>query len=247
MLSINQLLACRIARFACVLSCYADNWSYATQQIAQHGYIIAELTLVVEALRLLIDREKTWTWSNGPAHQRHLKQISDQFLPPQCELQHIPNARELGFQIHYRRKQSRKTQRERHELTLERLQRLERLDVDLHSKAIMIRTACLTKALFGTELYASGQSFFKQLRTAIARALVGRYKNTQPFLACMFLSKHVIDPELFTIQQAMSTARSFLLTVDAPMRNRFLEIAATSAVRPGQITGPAAALSHYLE
>eukprot|EP00438_Fugacium_kawagutii_P034466 Skav200259 [mRNA] locus=scaffold128:285689:290281:+ [translate_table: standard] len=180
----------------------------------------------------------------------HVPQLPDiqvrALFQNEVSLDIVPNARELGYTVHYKAKQSRSTQHDRQEQTLQRLKRLQKLEIDLDTKAELITTSCLSKALYGTSMYVLGERHFAQLRTAIARALLGSHHNIQPYLATMCMSKKLIDPELTTVKMALLHARDFLMFAQPDQQTTFLHLAATFSKMPGQASGPATALTCYL-
>eukprot|EP00438_Fugacium_kawagutii_P005229 Skav208686 [mRNA] locus=scaffold6485:5455:10449:+ [translate_table: standard] len=158
----------------------------------------------------------------------------------------VPHARELGYIMHYRCRQHRKPQNERHQATLIRLKKLARLPLPLRDKAHIIQSSCLTKALFGVHTYYAGAKYFSDLRTGISRCLVGEHGNTQPYLATMCLDKAILDPELVVILQALKAARSYCMSVSDADALQFLRDAARFLGHPVAAFGPASALSLYV-
>ena len=100
-------------------------------------------------------------------------------------------------------------------------------------------TAVIPMALFGAHMYHCGSTYFSQLRTKIAEALLGDHHNIQPYLACMCLDSTLIDPELWLILHAIKEARHFLITAEESMVQKFYRMASNVRVRPAQVTGPA--------
>ena len=224
----------------------ADNWSYATEDPQKHEPTIRILLKFAEALKLTLDWNKTWIWGTNQAHQQTLGSIGERLLPDQNTLHKVNNARELGYIMHYRMQAFRGTQQQRHELAIARLKKIQKLSVTLQTKAHIAQSSCVTKALFGTHFYATGQRFFDELRSAICTALTGGKHNTQTFLACSCLSRYVMDPELYAIKQAVIHARTFLMFASHQDRIDFLNIVSKSQKRPAQTLGPAGALQFYL-
>lgn len=66
-------------------------------------------------------------------------------------------------------------------------------------------------------MYAVGESWFKELRGAIAHALVGQHKNVQPHLANALLSTQLVDPEYFVIKQAISSLPEIFCFIAKPL------------------------------
>eukprot|EP00438_Fugacium_kawagutii_P031354 Skav216000 [mRNA] locus=scaffold833:30904:36484:- [translate_table: standard] len=246
MLAVNYFMSVHVERPAVRLQAYADNWTYGTTDPTLHDGVLQSLCQITDSLYLTVDWTKCWAWSTCSAHADILLSHASQVLQQDLPLQMVCNARELGYTLHYRPKQSRTTQNTRHDVSLQRLQRLQKLEVDFDTKAEVARASCITKALYGTSMYLPGEKYFAQLRTAIARALLGNHHNVQPYVANMCLSSKLIDPELYAIQMALLHAREYLMFATPEQKRRFLQVVATFSRMPGQVTGPAGALRWYL-
>ena len=160
-------------------------------------------------------------------------------------LECVPHAKDLGYILHYRRRQFRTPQKERHAKALKTLRKLPKSQHDLHTKALIAQTA-VVKTLYGAHCHVAGEQYTRELRTEIANGLVGLRKNVNPFLACSMLSRLVTDPEVYLIQQSLRFAREFLLYSDDDTRRIFLNFAATTKHRPQNVTGPSGALALYV-
>ena len=147
--------------------------------------------------------------------------------------------------IHYNKVSSRETQSKRHTDSLAQLKRLKRIPVSLDSKAL-ICTYAMHKALYGTETYAVGQNWTKELRSAMAKAIVPYKQNSNPYLAVMMLSKLVIDPELYLIRQSITLCRKLLLQLPLSEQHEFLHHAAKHNGDHHHVRGPAATLKFNL-
>lgn len=246
MIAVNVHLDELLKHLEIILNTYADNWSYAAEDPNVHEPAIQILLKFAKALKLTLDWNKTWIWGTDQTHQNALVQAGQLLLPEQITLSKVNNARELGYIMHYKMQAFRGTQQQRHELALARLKKLQKLAVSLQTKAHIAQSSCITKALFGTHLYATGQKFFDDLRSAICNALTGGKHNAQTYLACSCLSRYVMDPELFAIKQALIHARTYLTFASQTDKIAFCRIASTSQKRPAQTLGPAGALQFYL-
>ena len=210
-LALNYIWTITQASEEVILNAFADNWSYATCNRYLHRPILTFIVKLCAALKIKIDWKKTWAWATNPAHKTCLQRVASQLLPNGISLQLVSHARELGYIMHYRCQQFRGTIKTRHNAALGRLKKLQRSDAPMHIKAQIARASCIGKAMFGAETFALGERFFSTLRTGIAHALLGSKRNIQPYIACMCLSRFLIDPELFVIQNAIRKARSYLV------------------------------------
>lgn len=155
-------------------------------------------------------------------------------------------ASDLGQAMHYNRRLYRGPQADRHKLTLQKLKKIQKLELSIAQKAHLIMASCYPQALHGAHMYSTGQSFFRQLRTAVTDALIGQHRNSQPFLGTMLLAEGLIDPEAYVIRQSILAAKDFLWYTDEATVQSFLSTLATATKAPGQVTGPACALQSYL-
>eukprot|EP00438_Fugacium_kawagutii_P004320 Skav229428 [mRNA] locus=scaffold2297:359455:361740:- [translate_table: standard] len=104
----------------------------------------------------------------------------------------------------------------------------------------------ITKALWGTESYVVGQSWFQALRSAVAKTLVLDKGHSNSNVACMLLSKFVIDPELYHIKQCVRTCRNMLVSVPCEQQRNFFRVVSRHTTRHHEVWGPAGALAYNL-
>ena len=246
MLSINRLWVHLLEDVHIIANSYADNWAYASYCPNSHSQAVQQTMRLTAAIKVQIDWKKTWAWGTNEEQVSALKNVCSFHMPQFVELQMVPHARELGYILHYRRRQYRGTQQERHEQALKRLARLAKADLPVDVAGLIAQQAGLHKALFGVHIYVPGQKFFTDLRTAIAKVLVPG-KNTNPFLALTTVTPRIQDPEVFAIMQAIKSAHRFLHHVSAEEQQTFFQIAAMAPKLANQITGPAQALRHYVQ
>ena len=246
MLAVNRLWSKLLSTVAVHPNSFADNWSWWTPSPDQHFQAIKHTVELASAIHVTIDWNKTWIWSTDVGHATALHEAFAHLVNTEVTLKRVQNARELGYIMHYQRRQGRSSQKTRHLEALQRLARLAKKNFDLSTTAMIAHMTGTVKALWGTEFYVCGQQYFSQLRTAIAKALVGPYHNTNPFLAVMCLSEHCIDPELHTILLSIHAARDFLQFASFNEIQAFLRIASRPGCKPTGITGPAAAFSNYI-
>ena len=246
MLAFNYLWTSANQAEESILNAFADNWSYATRNSSLHEPIISYIVQFCDALQIKIDWLKTWAWSSCQSHRDILQRVASQLLPPEVNLKLVTHARELGYIMHYRCQQFRGTIKTRHHAALGRLKKLQHSEAPMHVKAQIARASCIVKAMFGAETFALGDRYFTTLRTSIAHALLGPKRNIQTYLACMCLSKYLIDPELFVIQMALRKAREYLIYATPEDAEAFYKVHVTSRLPAAQIIGPAAALKWYI-
>eukprot|EP00438_Fugacium_kawagutii_P032564 Skav217938 [mRNA] locus=scaffold1737:126699:129917:- [translate_table: standard] len=245
MVGINYVLETQIRQFSCVPNLFADNWSYHCHDPDEHSPILDTINRFTSAMRLSVDWSKTWCWGTDRVHQQKFRELLNHLDSTEtfCE---VKNAKDLGHAMHYNKRLFRGPQRDRHVQALKRLKQIQRMEISIEAKAHLIVSSCYAKALHGAHLYATGQKFFTDLRSAVADAILGRHKNSQSFLANMIFTTSLIDPELFVIKKSVLTARSFLWETTPETRTAFLNAVAQNTQTAARITGPAGALQHYL-
>eukprot|EP00438_Fugacium_kawagutii_P005392 Skav210137 [mRNA] locus=scaffold1493:168850:173052:- [translate_table: standard] len=247
MLAINRALV-YLVELQCpsvILHLFADNWSFHAASSQAHSSMMLLLQDFTQKLHIPIDWQKTFCWATSDEHADEWTRLRNLY-PFAHDLQHVSNSRELGIIMHYRCRMTRDTQQERHDLALQRLRKLQHLQVDYKVKGEIIQAACINKALYGTHAYATGASFFKELRTEIKSAFLGSKANAQPHLSCMILTSSLQDPEQYVISQAVIHARMYLSVASDAEALEFYNLVASVDRPPQSIMGPAGALSFYL-
>ena len=132
-----------------------------------------------------------------------------QATPPGVVLHIVSTARELGLTLNYNKVNSRATQRIRHQDSLQYMHRarLNHLTIDTRER---ICAFAMTKALWGTETYVVGAPWLKELRTTAAKTLVLNKGNSNPYLACTMLSRHLCDPVVHLLKTSIRSVRTWL-------------------------------------
>ena len=245
MLAYNYIWTTEIQPFTCDANAYTNNWAYAVDTVATHQNVLPPMLGLIHDMRLQVDWSKTWIWVTHDPLKEPLRRLLSTILPQQVELQLVPNAKDLGFILHYRRKQLRAPQKERHQKALSTIRRVQKTAHDLDTKALIAQCA-LTKALYGAHTHVTSEQTCRELRAAIADVLVGTHQNVNEYLAVNLLSPMLTDPELYVITQAVRFARDFLIHAEDSERASFLTFAARRNHKPGQVTGPSGALALYL-
>lgn len=225
---------------------YADNWGWKTNTTESNLAAIQTTINLTNSLRLQIDWGKTWAWTTATTGKKQWEKTLKTVVPQLEELTTVTHARELGYMIHYNKVTSRTTQMQRHLEALEQLKRLKRIPISLDSKAFVC-TYAMHKALYATETYAVGQNWTKELRSAMAKAIVPYKQYSNPYLAVMMLSKLVIDPELYLIRQSLILCRKMLMKFTDLEKQTFLQHVAKHTGDHRYVRGPAGALKFNLQ
>ena len=245
-LSLSWVWQHHITSTAAKPMCYADNWGWKTKTTESNLAAIQITRNITDSLRLQIDWNKTWAWTTQTTGKKKWATELKTAVPALTELTVVTHARELGYMISYNKVSSRETQMKRHLDALAQLKKLKRVPVSLDSKAL-ISTYAMHKALYGTETYAVGQNWIKELRSAMAKAIVSQKQYSNPHLAVMMLSRLVIDPELYLIRQSLTLCRKMLMQFDESEKNLFLQYLAKHTGDFRYVRGPAGSLKLNLQ
>eukprot|EP00438_Fugacium_kawagutii_P004382 Skav230211 [mRNA] locus=scaffold1765:84503:89062:- [translate_table: standard] len=168
-----------------------------------------------------------------------------QHCPTPNEVQKVHVARELGYTVNYNKVHSRSTQSERHQQAMQYIKKSRQNHLTLDSRAKLCSYA-VVKALWGTESYVVGQSWFVALRSAIAKTLVIDKPHSNARVACMLLSRFIEDPELYHLKQCIRSVRNMLNFQSPTYQESFLRFAARHNRRHTSVWGPAGALAFNL-
>ena len=87
---------------AMLIRSYADNWSWALQEVIGHQVAMTNTCYFTQMAGLSIDWSETWFWATANSDARH---ISDMFVPfssPHQVLRCL-SANDLGYQMQYTR------------------------------------------------------------------------------------------------------------------------------------------------
>lgn len=224
---------------------YADNWAYRCKTTQENQDTIELTKSFTDSLFLKIDWTKTWCWSTQTTGKPRWKSKMREIFPPAVAVQFLATARELGYTLHYNKVHSRATQKQRHDIALKHIAKAKNPQLSLHTRAKICAFA-ITRAFWGTETYAVGSQWYKQIRSAIAKTLLFDKKHTNPYLATMCLSKHVCDPEYYVIRQTLRAARLFLQRALPDIAADFLHLASAPAPSIRNVWGPAGTLAFQL-
>ena len=224
---------------------YADNLGWSAQDPDAHQDALTLTLAWSQALRLQVDWKKTWVWATDSTHADAWRHLRQQFTELQDVLK-VTNARELGYMIAYSKCQNKKTFFARHSEALEQCRRISRLPHPLSVKGNLLR-APLSRLLYGTELHMVSLEHLRQLRTAMARALLGGKAQPNPYLALALLHKDILDPHFQLLYHAFRALRRFLWSLTAGARDQFFRQVVRHSGRPWQIFGPAGTLRYHLD
>ena len=224
---------------------YADNLGWSAHDPAAHHDALTLTLAWSQALKLQVDWKKTWVWATDNTHADAWRQHRCHF-PELQEVLKVTNARELGYMIAYSKCQNKKTFFARHSAAIEQCRRISRLPHPLSVKGNLLR-APLARLLYGTELHMVSLEHLRQLRTAMARALLGGQSQPNPYLALALLHKDILDPHFQLLYHAFRTIRRFLWSRPTEDRGRFYRMVVRHSGHPWHVYGPAGTLRYHLD
>lgn len=124
------------------------------------------------------------------------------------------------------------------------MHRLEWLHAALQTKTKMLQACVWPLALCSSDTTYIGTHHYTSLRRAALSCLVGKWHSASPVIACVFLSRFLIDPMLHTVLQCLRILRR-IASVKPELASETLDDALTwTGSRP---YGPATALRQYLK
>lgn len=177
---------------------YADNWSWLAFEQKEHFMAFRKMVVVIQRLRLQLDHNKSWHWGTT----KSFRQACIEFHSVHSEFTEISvktQTKDLGEMVHYDRSCSLGFIKDKIDEAKTRMKRIEWIPASLQKKAMIIQSSCWPLALYTSDTTYIGQQHYVSLRRSVLHALVGFWHSSSPFLACRSLSKHVMDPFLFTL------------------------------------------------
>lgn len=192
-----------------------------------------------------MDWKKTWVWATDGIHSDAWHVLRKAF-PELQDVLKVTNARELGYMIAYNKCQNKKTFFSRHAVALEQCRRISRLPHALSVKGNLLR-APLSRLLYGTEIHMVSLEHLRQLRTAMARALLGPKTQSNPYMATAVLHKGILDPHFQLLYHALRAIRRFLWLLLVEDRLRFFRHVVRHSGQPWKIYGPAGTIRYHLD
>ena len=221
---------------------YADNWSWMVKEQRAHFSAYQRTLNLVDAMKLNIDHNKSWHWAIKKQHRDFCKTFS---IPnSDAEVQVKSAVKDLGESVSYNKSVSLGFIKDKIDEAITRLHRLEWMTASLSLKARLIQSTVWPLALYSSDTSYIGQQHYTALRRAAVNALVGKWHNSSPIIACTFLSKFLIDPFLYTILQCLRVLRR-MATNSLPFAQDTIKRSVKwNGKKP---FGPATALKQYFQ
>ena len=230
---------------ASVLRSYIDNFTWTCTEPTALPEAVASARAFCLSLRLPIDWTKSYCWATLSAHRRWLHQIAHSLVPEGHRLQVVDGAKDLGVCFRFGSQATTPNVTARLQKGHGRLLRLGSMSRPIDLKARMVLSSVWPATFYGTEGHRISAAQHDSLRTAAARALVGKYSSTSPALALTCLSDRVLDPAVYGLAQALC-ALARLLRVAPKIGDWWLQQASSLNGPPKRSIGPATNLARSL-
>ena len=187
--------------------CYADNWGLVAKSPEDLVPATKHLEHVVEALRMRISIEKSWTWTTNPAWKSRLHNVHLH----QHRVAIRSSVVDLGCDQTYHRKKVITTQKKRLSKAKRVLKRITKLKTPQKFRTTMVQACGFGAFAFGTEIVGVSNWTWKSLRASVASGLGKGGACASAYLSCLFHSTPV-DPQLrHIIRTALFWRRFFSL------------------------------------
>ena len=177
---------------------YVDDWQVLHRAVEYHEQILHALWAFVDAVRMKIDRAKSFTWATSAHDRKHLRETTDMKV--------VLCAKELGAHLNFCKKRGNRS-------VLDRINAMSHtwhllrssLSPYLH-KVTALRMLAWPRSLYGVSVVKLGPLNFGALRTGALRALRQDRIGSNPCLH-LPLNGFTVDPEGYAILQTVKDAR----------------------------------------
>ncbi|CAE7774452.1 unnamed protein product, partial [Symbiodinium sp. CCMP2456] len=228
-----------------VLRSYVDNFTWTCTEPAALPDAVASAREFCSALRLPIDWTKSYCWATLSSHRRWLSQIAPSLVPDGSQLRVVDGAKDLGVSFRFGPRATKAHVTSRLQHGHDRLQKLGAMSRPLELKARLMLGSVWPATFYGTEGHKLSVAQISSLRTAAARALVGKHSSTSPILALTCLCARVLDPGVYALAQSLC-ALARLLRVCPEQGNWWLQTASQTDGTVRRTLGPATTLAWRL-
>ena len=219
---------------------YIDNWAWVAG--TRHAFAMALHTVqhFCDALCLTISWAKSFAWALKASDRAWVRNFVAQLLPAGHSLALVDTSKDLGVAFRFRSRLGAGLTEARVQEGKERLARLEALPRTLPNKMLLLGQSVWPATFYGTESYFFPQAILDRLRTAAARALLGRKASMSSLLVLSVLTEAILDPEPYVLQLALRGLMR-LLRVDPSMGRQWLSATCEAQNAEPMPVGPATA------
>ena len=248
MLAVSELWCHLLAMQGLRPSAFADNWTWLSLDAALHSSGLQCTIAYVEALKLQIDWQKCYYWSTSSSAAEQWEEALQCHLPDGISVPRVKAIQELGCPWTFQGGTNGKSLAHRFAKAIDKLRRLRYSSHCVEVRRHLVCANILPTALFGSEMVLIAETHLTQLRSHIAKALLTDADGANPalLLATMGDSGVAIDPELSYINQAILTARRYLLTLEDDQRRPFFDTLRRHQRCQDRCKGPAEVLGRLV-
>ena len=222
---------------------YADNWEWICTDPAAHDEILRLTQLVVAALGMTVDWQKSWLYATRTEHGILLKAAIAHRVGPDVVCK-VLSAMDLGCQMIYHGPPKLGKVTVRLAKNKRKLERLATMSHSLTIKAKLVQQGVYPSVAYGSELVPLSTVHVNNLRSQVAMGLLGKSASRNSAIADSCFPK-VMEPFLMLLLRAIRLTRRFLLRYPAEQR-KFLQVASRHGGDFKDVRGPAGALKYYL-
>ncbi len=177
---------------------YVDDWQIMHRSLQCHEEIIQALWDFVDAVRMKIDKTKTFAWATSPQDRKVLRQSSNMKI--------VLCAKELGAHLNFCKKIGNRSILDRIGAMGHAWQLLRKSLSPYHHKITALRMLAWPRSLYGISVVRLGPLNYAALRTGALRGLRQDRIGSNPCLH-LPLSGFSCDPEGYAIFQTIKDAR----------------------------------------
>ena len=180
---------------------YVDNLEITTHSVDKSIEALTQLELVLKALDLTVDQQKTFMWANSATDRKHLRTLRHQTMMW---------ARDLGGHVQYSRQSTNSIITKRISAFKERWRDIARSHAPYHQKLTAIRMVAWPNALHGVTSVHLSDEWLEELRTGAVRGLGCHASGTSPPIHLSLVEHPSADPGFFALAKTVVDIRSFL-------------------------------------
>ena len=191
-----------------------------------------------DLFKLPLAGDKSWLWSTEQSGRKELVGIVLQGQPVPIKHQE----RELGFDMTYTKKVSKKVFKARILKTHAKRRKIRQCGVAKIHKPRLVRASAFATLAYASQVVVPNGCELRSLRAATAKAIGAGRTCESPYLSLMLTGKDNLDPEFNIVLNALRTLRRLFCMPSYP-KQQFLNM----VNKPGARPGPAASLSKNLK
>eukprot|EP00438_Fugacium_kawagutii_P034575 Skav235592 [mRNA] locus=scaffold163:193976:196725:- [translate_table: standard] len=164
---------------------YVDNWEAVTTSPQDVLHVWEAMQSFAHQVDIALDTQKTFLWSTDPGHRKTLRSG-----PLQVKL----DARDLGGHMHYSRRNTMYTVRDRMVANAPLWGNIARSMAPVSQKLRLLPSVAWAKCFYGISIASIGQEHAVQLRAKVMQALRWNKKGANPMIQLSLIEHPRHDP-----------------------------------------------------